>query len=114
MVSNLTRDWTQLALHISVAYKTDSDLVIKVLKEVGTDVMNDPDFAGRIVAQPDVPGIEKVSGDEVDYLMLVKTRPGQQDAIRRELRRRIKACFEKNNIQPGNPNRIYVMDSLNK
>ena len=114
VVSNMTRDWTQLALHISVAYNTDSDLVVKVLKEVGTDLMNDPDFADKIVSAPQVPGIEKVSGDEVDYLMLVKTRPGQQDAIRRELRRRIKTCFEKNKIQPGNPNRVYVMDSLKK
>lgn len=114
VVSNLTRDWTQLALHISVAYHTDSDLVIKVLNEVGTELGNDPDFAEKIVATPQVPGIEKVTGEEVDYLMLVKTRPGQQDAVRRELRRRIKACFEKNNVQPGNPNRVYVMDSLKK
>ena len=114
VVSNLTRDWTQLALHISVAYTTDSDLVIKVLNEVGTELADDPDFAEKIVARPQVPGIEKVTGEEVDYMMLVKTRPGQQDAVRRELRRRIKACFEKNQIQPGNPNRVYVVDSLKK
>jgi len=114
VVSNLTRDWTQLALHISVAYNSDSDLVIKVLKELAAELVSDPDFADKIVAEPQVPGIEKVSGDEVDYLMLVKTLPGQQDAVRRELRRRIKACFEQNAIRPGNPNRVYVMDSLNK
>ncbi len=111
VVSNLTRDWTQLALHISVAYQTDSDKAIKVLNEVGDELAADPDFGPMIVARPQVPGIEKVSGDEVDYLMLVKTRPGAQDAVRRELRRRIKACFEKNQIQPGNPNRVYLMDS---
>ncbi len=111
VVSNMTRDWTQLALHISVAYNTDSDLVMKVLNEVGTEIAADPNFSDKIVDKPQVPGIEKVSGDEVDYLMLIKTRPGQQDIIRRELRRRIKARFEKNKIQPGNPNRIYFMDS---
>src|SRR5581483_8833552 len=111
VVSNMTRDWTQLALHVSVAYNTDSDQVIKILKEVGTEIAEDPAFSDKIVAKPDVPGIEKVSGDEVDYLMLVKTRPGQQDVVRRELRRRIKACFEKNQISPGNPNRVYVMDA---
>jgi moderate conductance mechanosensitive channel len=111
VVSNLTRDWTQLALHISVAYKTDSDQVIKLLKEVGDELAEDSDFGPMIVAKPQVPGIEKVSADEVDYLMLVKTRPGTQDSVRRELRRRIKACFEKNQIQPGNPNRVHVMDT---
>jgi small-conductance mechanosensitive channel len=114
VVSNLTRDWTQLALHVSVAYDTDSDLVIKSLQEVGAEFAADPAFADKIVAQPEVPGIEKVTGDEVDYLMLVKTRPGQQDSVRRELRRRIKSCFEKNKIQPGNPNRVFVVDTTKK
>ncbi len=112
VVSNLTRDWTQLALHISVAYKTDSDEVIRLLQQVGAEIAADPAFADRIVAKPEVPGIEKVAGDEVDYLLLLKTRPGSQDMIRRELRRRIKACFEKNNIQPGNPNRMFVVDGV--
>jgi small-conductance mechanosensitive channel len=112
VVSNLTRDWTQLALHISVAYKTDTDEVIRLLQQVGAEIAADPAFADRIVAKPEVPGIEKVAGDEVDYLLLLKTRPGSQDMIRRELRRRIKACFEKNNIQPGNPNRMFVVDGV--
>ncbi len=111
IVSNLTRDWTQLALHISVAYNTDSDKVVKVLQEVAQELEDDPEFSQMIVAKPEVPGIDKVTGEEVEYLMLVKTRPGTQDTIRRELRRRIKACFEKNQIQPGNPNRVYVMDT---
>ena len=111
VVSNLTRDWTQLALHISVAYNSDSDKVVAVLKEVGEGISEDPEFGPMIVATPQVPGIDKVSGEEVDYLMLVRTRPGSQDAVRRELRRRIKASFEKNRIQPGNPNRVYVMDT---
>jgi small-conductance mechanosensitive channel len=49
-----------------------------------------------------------VSGNEVDYLMLVKTKPGAQYVVRRELRRRIKSCFEKNNIEPGDPSRVFV------
>lgn len=114
VVSNMTRDWTQLALHVSVAYNSDSDQVIKLLQQVGAEIAADPAFVDRIVAKPEVPGIEKVAGDEVDYLMLLKTRPGSQDMVRRELRRRIKACFEKNNIQPGNPNRVFVVDSVKK
>jgi small conductance mechanosensitive channel len=111
VVSNLTRDWTQLSLYVSVAYGADSDRVIQLLNEVAEAVVNDPAYADKIVAKPEVPGIDKVSGGEVDYLMLVKTKPGAQFAISRELRRRIKACFEKNKIEPGNPNRVYVVDA---
>jgi len=108
VVSNLTRDWTQLSLHISVAYKTDGDTVVKLLREVGDELAEDAEFSPMLVARPQVMGIDKVSGDAIDYLMLVKTRPRMQDNVRRELRRRIKACFEKNQIPPGNPNRVYV------
>jgi small-conductance mechanosensitive channel len=111
IVSNLTRDWAQVALHISVAYGEDSDRIIKFLEEVGTDVRNDPEFKDDIVADPQVPGIERVAQGEVDYLMLVRTLPGRRFAVARELRRRIKECFEKNNVKAGNPARIYVLDN---
>ncbi len=111
IVSNLTRDWAQITLHISVAYNESSERVIELLTEVGRDVRNDAFYGNLLVAEPEVPGIERVAGTEVDYLMLAKTRPGQQYAVTRELRRRIKDTFEKNNIQPGGPARVYVADT---
>ena len=110
VVSNLTRDWTQISMHVAVDYKEQSDRVIKVLREAAVEVRNDPRFAETIVAEPDVPGIERVSGTEVVYLMLVKTRPGQHFAVSRELRRAIKDCFEKNNIKMAAPPRIAVFN----
>ena len=111
IVSNLTRDWAQFALHISVDYRENSDRILELLKQVGADLRNDPQFAEALVADPQVPGIERVAGGEVEYLMLIKTRPGQQWAVSRELRRRIKECFQKNNVQPGNPARVYVLET---
>jgi len=111
IVSNLTRDWAQIALHVSVAYNESSDKVIRVLKEVGEELRNDPDYKDLLVSDPQVPGIERVTGSEVDYVILVKTRPGAQYAVTRELRRRIKECFEKNNIQPGGPGGMFMVQS---
>ena len=111
IVSNLTRDWAQIVLHVSVDYKEDSDRVISLLKEVGTELHNDPEFHDLIVSDPEVPGIDRVSPGEVDYLMLMKTKPGSQYPVSRELRRRIKACFEKNGVEPAGPGRLYVVNS---
>jgi len=108
VVSNLTRDWTQLNLQVSVAYAVDSDKVIALLKQIGDELAHDPDFADLIVATPVVSGIDKVSGNTVEYLMIVKTQPGSQFPVRRELQRRIKASFEKNGIEPGDPSRVIV------
>jgi small conductance mechanosensitive channel len=111
IVSNLTRDWAQVALHVSVAYNESSDKVVSVLKEVAEDLKNDPNFAPMLVSDPQVPGIDRVTGSEVDYLVLVKTRPGTQYAVTRELRRRIKECFEKNHIQPGSPGSMFMVQT---
>jgi len=111
IISNMTRDWAQVALHVSVDYSESSDPVISLLKEVGCDLQNDPQYGPYIVGDPQVPGIERVNGSEVDYLMVVKVRPGKQHDVRRELSRRIKECFEKNKIKAGAPNRMYVMEA---
>ena len=108
IVSNMTRDWTQVTLHVAVDYSEDSDRVIKLLQEVAQEFYDDAEFHPDVVAEPEVPGIERVTGQEVDYLMLVKVRPGKQYAVARELRRRIKACMEKNKIKAGSPGQIYV------
>jgi len=110
MVSNLTRDWGQVVLHIAVDYRESSDRIIELLRQVGNELRHDARYSALVVGDPEVPGIERVAGGEVDYLMLVKTRPGQQDAVGFELRRRIKECFQKNKVQPGNPARVYVME----
>lgn len=106
VVSNLTRDWTQLILRVSAVFAAPSDKVIDLLKATTEELAADPAFSGMLVAQPQVLGVDKVSGSSVEYLLTVKTRPNSQDAVRRELQRRIKAAFERNNIEPGDPNRL--------
>jgi len=110
IVTNMTRDWSQLALRVTVAYSESSDKVVKLLKEVGTEIRNDPNYADDIVSDIEVPGIDRVGNGEAEYLMLIKTRPNKQYPVSRELRRRIKECFEKNNVQAAGPGKIYVID----
>jgi moderate conductance mechanosensitive channel len=110
IVSNTTRDWSQFPLRVVVAYSENSDRIMQLLRQVGDDIRNDPAFANDIVANIDVPGIDRVGSGEAEYLMLVKTRPTKQYAVSRELRRRIKDAFDKNHVQIAAPGRVYVMD----
>lgn len=108
IVSNLTRDWAQVALHVAVDYTEDSDKVIELLKQVGAEVRHGDTYRDAFVADPEVPGIEKVSGREVDYLFVAKVKPGSQYGVSRELRRRIKETLQKNNIKAGGPAQLYI------
>jgi small conductance mechanosensitive channel len=111
IVSNTTRDWSQLTMKVAVAYSESSDKIIGLLQQVGSDLRHDPQFENDIVSDIQVPGIDRVGNGEAEYLMLVKTLPTKQYAVSRELQRRIKACFEKNSVQTPGPGRIYVVDS---
>ena len=110
IVSNTTRDWSQLALRVTVAYTEPSDKIVGLLKQVGEDLRHDEIFASDIVSDIEVPGIDRVGNGEAEYLVLIKTRPTKQYPVSREMRRRIKEVFEKNNVQAAGPGRIYVMD----
>lgn len=110
IVSNLTRDWSQVTLHVSADYNENSDRVIELLKAVAKDIHSDPAYAADLVAEPQVPGIERVRGMEVDYLLLAKVRPGRQHDVGRELRLRIKASFEANKIKAGVPVPVFTAE----
>ena len=111
IVSNATRDWSQLTMRVVVAYSEPSDKIVKLLKSIGEDLRHDPAFADDIVGDIQVPGIDRVGNGEAEYLMLVKTRPNRQYGASRELRRRIKDCFHANNVQTAGPGRVYVADA---
>jgi small conductance mechanosensitive channel len=110
IVSNMTRDWSQVTLKVAVAYSEPSDRIVALLQRIGEDVRHEPAYADDIVGDIQVPGIDRVGNGEAEYLMLVKTRPNKQYAISRELRRRVKESFQKNNVQTSAPGRVYVVD----
>ena len=110
IVSNTTRDWSQFVMRVVVAFEEPSDRIMKLLREVSDEIKNDPEYAGDIVSDIQIPGIDRVGNGEAEYLVLVKTRPTKQYPVSRELRRRIKECFLKNNIRSGSAGRVYVLD----
>ncbi len=111
IVSNMTRDWAQVSLHISVDYNESSGRVVELLQEAVAEVFNDERFHEAMVNEPEVPGIDRVSGQEVDYLVLAKVKPGAQHGVTRELRRRIKEHLQKNKIRAGTPAKVYISDT---
>jgi len=110
-VSNMTRDWAQFALRVTVSYSEPSDKIIQILRGVGEDMRHDPVFQDDIVSDVQVAGIDRVGNGEAEYLVLIKTRPNKQYGVSREFRRRVKDALDKNKVQAAPPGRIFVMDS---
>jgi moderate conductance mechanosensitive channel len=104
-VSNMTRSWSRAVLEIAVAYKENVDRVIAVMKEVGSEMWEDPDWKPLLVEELTVPGIESFGDSSVNIRIMAKTVPLKQWDVSRELRRRIKNRFDQEGIEIPFPHR---------
>jgi small conductance mechanosensitive channel len=100
-VSNLSRDFSVATLSVTVDATADPDKVLKILRATALEVRNDPAFKKIAVSDPDVPGVDAISGRVVTYPVTIRVAINQKDAILRELRRRILQAFEENGIPLG-------------
>ncbi len=104
-VGNSSQQWARSLLDISVAYQTDVDLAIEVIERVANAMADEDGYRDQFLDAPDVWGVEALTPDSVDIRLVIKTEPGKQWAISRELRRRIKAACDATGIEIPYPQR---------
>ena len=112
VTSNMTRDWSQVALHVTTAYSESSEKITNLLREAALQIYTEPGFHELMVGEPEVHGIERITGQDVEYLLTVKVQPNQQYRVGRELRRKIKECFEKNGVKMPEPGKIRLEQTM--
>jgi small conductance mechanosensitive channel len=110
-VSNLSRDFAAGTLHVSVDAHEDPDRVVKVLKDLAAQVRADVAFKDILIADPDIPGVDSISGYTVTYPINVRVMVNQRDGVMRELRRRILIAFAKEKIAFGSTNSTLVLQT---
>jgi small conductance mechanosensitive channel len=110
-VSNLSRDFSVATLPVAVDASANPDRVIAVLNEIASTFHADPAFKDLIVADPSVPGIDKIDGRTIVYPIALRVRPNQKDPILRELRRRIVLTFEAQGIPLGSDSSLLVLQA---
>jgi len=103
VVSNLAKDWSRAIVNVGVDYKEDLDRVVSVLNKVGQDLSRDSVFGPSILEAPQVLGVESFGDSQVTLRTVTKTRPLKQWETARELRRRIKAAFDREGIEMAYP-----------
>ncbi|HEY0670756.1 MAG TPA: mechanosensitive ion channel domain-containing protein [Longimicrobiales bacterium] len=99
MVSNLTKGWSRAVIDVSVAYAEDVDGVIEMLRRIGQDFQQDPQWAHLLLEPTEVLGVENLTETGVTVRMVAKTLPLKQWEVARELRLRIKKRFDEQHIE---------------
>lgn len=102
-ISNLTREYSYAVFSVSVGYETDTDQVSAVLREIAEELGNEPPFQSGILAPLEVMGVDQLGDNSVVIKARMKTLPGQQWMVGREMNRRIKQRFAEADIERGVP-----------
>lgn len=97
-VGNMSQNWARAVLDVTVSHEADLHRTREVLLEVARDLWRDDDWSSRVIEEPEVPGVEAVTGEGVVVRLSVKTAPMEQWAVARALRERIKTRFEAEGI----------------
>ncbi|MGJ7037362.1 small-conductance mechanosensitive channel [Shinella sp. BE166] len=102
-VQNMSRDWSVIKFNLSVTYDTDLEKLRKVIKRIGTETAEKPEYKDILLEPLKMKGVS----DFGEYAIVVRvgftTKPGEQFMIRREIMNRIKLDFKANGIQFASP-----------
>ncbi len=105
MVTNKSRGAMRAWVDISIAYEEDIDNAIEALNEVAKNISKTSE---DIIEGPTVLGVTNFGESDVVLSVIAKTKPMQQWAVEREIRKKIKQQFDKKGIEIPYPKRVVV------
>ena len=108
-VSNLSRDWSQAFVDVSLAPESPIEKTLRVLETAAAGLRSDPAWSQALVDGPRVLGVQDFNRTASMIRLQVRTAPTRQDEVARELRRRIQAELLKQGIPVSSVQRIELI-----
>ncbi|MEM7291897.1 MAG: mechanosensitive ion channel domain-containing protein [Pseudomonadota bacterium] len=98
-ITNHSRDWIIMKLEFRMPYDTDIEKVRKLIKKLGQEMQQHPDY-GQYMLQPlKSQGVLRIEESTLIMRMKFTAVPGQQWIIRREAYRRVQELFKENGLE---------------
>ena len=107
-VSNLSRDWSQTFVDVSLAPESPIEKTMQALENAAAALRGDPAWSQTLVDGPRILGVQSFDRSSSTVRLQVRTAPTRQDEVARELRRRIQVEFQKQGIPTSSVHRIEL------
>jgi small conductance mechanosensitive channel len=101
-VGNQSQGWSRVVLDIPLAYSAPIEKARELILKAANSLATDPAIAKQLMGEPEVWGIELLTGEQVVLRLVQQVGPSHADDIARELRARIKVSLDKNKIALAN------------
>lgn len=103
ILANRSRDWARATVEVEVPAETSIGRALQVLRIVGEALQTDPELGPLLVEAPQVTEVQATSENTVSLRVVARTLPGKQELIAAELQRRVRAQFEREEVQVAAP-----------
>jgi small conductance mechanosensitive channel len=111
-VANKSQQWARAVLDVDVAYDTDLNHAMNVIKRVADGLWEDALPHATVLEEPEIFGVQNFGADAVTIRLGVKVEPAEQFAAARELRARLKYAFDAEEIEIPFPQRTVWMHQV--
>ena len=97
-VGNLSRDWSQAFVDITVGAEQRPEKTLQALEIAAAALRSDPSWSQALMDGPRVLGMQAYGPNGPTFRIQLRTTPTRQDEVSRELRRRIQIEFQRQSI----------------
>ena len=112
VVANASKGWSRAVVDVGVAYEEDLARALSVLEDAAAGFAQDTRFEPLLLEAPAVLGPLSLGEWSITVRVMVKTLPGKQWEIARELRKQILAACEREGIDLPYPRQeVWVRSS---
>jgi len=108
-ITNMSKDFSRTVIDVGVAYREDVDQVMEILREIGEELQNDPEYGKSILEPIEVFGLQKFDDSAIIVRCRLTTKPLKQWGLKREFNRRVKKVFDARGIEIPFPHRTIYM-----
>ena len=108
-IANLSRDWSQTYVDVTVPSGEAVGRALALLEKVCGDFRSDVDWSAALIDGPRVLGIESLNLDGTALRIQLRSAALRADDVARELRRRVKSAFEQAHILVTNTQPVELI-----
>jgi small-conductance mechanosensitive channel len=109
-VGNLSRDWSQAFVDVSVSPQIAQEKALQALEAAIAEFRGDPAWSQVLVDGPRILGLQSYDQNASTIRLQVRTAPSRQDDVARELRRRIQLEFQRQGIPLWSVQRLELVN----
>lgn len=98
-LTNYSRDWAIMKLELRLTYDTDAEMVRKMIKKLGQELLEHPEIGDMFLQPLKSQGVKAMEDSAMIMRVKFTTKPGDQFTIRRYVLAEIRELFAANGIK---------------